>query len=432
MRLRILLINPWICDFAAYNLWARPLGLLKVAEFLSSFDAELMFIDCTDSFKARQYGTGKFRSEPIEKPELLKGIPRLYKRYGISDEEFQEQVWAAQPVDIVLITSVMSYWYPGVQSVIERLRAMLGDVPVILGGIYPTLYPEHAARHSGADFIFKGPINAGLTFALSTFGFKLKRKRAPLHYYELDLYRSYPFAPLLTSTGCPFHCSYCASHLLYDHYSRRPPIEVLHEVRALYALGVRDYAFYDDALLIDAELHIKPVLRLIIGEGLNVRFHTPNGLHARYVDEELAWLLRKSNFRTLRLSIETVNSERQKSTGGKVASVDIKHAVMQLKKQGFTKKELGAYLMYGLPGQDIEEVREGVAFLKSLGIRINLTEFSPLRGTGCWDELVEQGIIDDDLDPLLTNNTVFSALYAGYDPGAIATLKLDVQRYNAS
>ena len=63
MRLRILLVNPWIYDFAAYNLWVRPLGLLKVAEFLSAFDVELSFIDCMDSLGSRHYGTGSYRRE---------------------------------------------------------------------------------------------------------------------------------------------------------------------------------------------------------------------------------------------------------------------------------------------------------------------------------------------------------------------------------
>ncbi|HAM52077.1 MAG TPA: hypothetical protein DCP92_15830 [Nitrospiraceae bacterium] len=41
MRLKILLINPWIYDFAAYNLWSRPLGLIKVGEYLRCFDIDL-------------------------------------------------------------------------------------------------------------------------------------------------------------------------------------------------------------------------------------------------------------------------------------------------------------------------------------------------------------------------------------------------------
>jgi len=70
MKFKCLLINPWIYDFAAYNFWAKPLGLLKVAEFLSQFNVELFLIDCCNSFKIKKYGTGKYRAEVVENPRF--------------------------------------------------------------------------------------------------------------------------------------------------------------------------------------------------------------------------------------------------------------------------------------------------------------------------------------------------------------------------
>ncbi len=432
MKLRILLVNPWIYDFAAYNLWTRPLGLLKVGEYLGSFDTELFFIDCTDSFDIKRYGAGRFRAETVEKPEIMKNIPRRYRRYGIGVEEFVSRVRNSMPFDLVLITSIMSYWYPGVEKVIEIIRSESGDVPILLGGIYATLYYEHAARNSGADFIYRGALNQRILFALSTFGYKLKKKREPIPYYRLNLCEIYPFAPLLTAEGCPFACSYCASRLLAMSYQRRSPEKVLHEITGLCEDGVRDFAFYDDALLVEAEDYIKPILRSIIERDLHVRFHTPNGLHARFIDEELAGLMKKAGFKTIRLGLETVSDERQKATGNKVTNGDLERAVGYLKRHGFTKKEIGVYLMYGLPGQSLGEVREGVGFLKSLDVRVNLAEFSPIKGTDSWNELVYSGVINDDLDPLYTNNTVFTYLFSGYDPEEVKKMKLDVKGYNSA
>ena len=433
MKLHILLINPWIYDFAAFNLWSRPLGLLKVAEYLSSFDTRLFFIDCTDSFEIKKYGAGKFRSEPVEKGALLKDIPRVYKRYGISVEEFKERIKGVMPVDLVFMTSGMSYWYPGVQKAAEIVRDILGNVPVILGGIYATLYPDHALRSSGADFVYHGTLNESINFAVSTFGFRLKRKRERerIPYYKLNLYQTYPFAPVLTSTGCPFRCAYCASMLLSDTYRRRPPEEVVKEVEDLIRIGVLDFAFYDDALLVDSEHNIKPMLRAIRLSCPGARFHTPNGLHARFVDQELARLMKNSNFRSIRLGLETVDRIRQKTTGDKVSNQEMERAVAYFKKEVFSKKEIGVYLMYGLPGQQWDEVKEGVRFLKTLGVSIHLAEFSPVKGTQGWNDLVQKGVIHDGLDPLLTNNTVFSYLYSGYDPGDIETMKLEVKKYNS-
>lgn len=354
MRLRILLINPWIHDFAAFNLWARPLGLFRVAEYLSSFDTELVFIDCTDSGAAGRFGAGKYRTEEIRKPALLQAVPRRFKRYGIGIDEFARRVRAAMPFDAVMMTSLMSYWYPGVQTAVEMIRELAGDVPVILGGIYATLYPEHGIKASGADFVFRGPLSGGLNFALATFGFKLKKKREAVPYHLLNLCDDHRFAPLQTSTGCPFRCAYCASELLsHGKCRRRAPDEVLKEISELYHKGVRDYAFYDDALLHDADNHIKPILKSIADSGLPVRFHTPNGLHARFVDEEVARLMQRTNFKTVRLSLETTDRERQESTGAKVTNRDLEKAVALLRRYGFTKNEIGVYLMYGLPGAGI-------------------------------------------------------------------------------
>ncbi|HMK57317.1 MAG TPA: radical SAM protein, partial [Dissulfurispiraceae bacterium] len=302
MKPKILLINPWIYDFAAYNLWTRPLGLYKVAEYLSAFNVGLSLIDCMECSATGRFGTGRYRCEEVPAPDILKGYRRRFKRYGMSVQDFRLKVRKSAPVDIVVITSVMAYWYPGVQRCISVIREEMGDVPIILGGIYATLYHKHACDHSGADFIFSGKVNDGLKFAISTFGYKLKKTREQCAYYNVLTNLDLGAAPLLTSTGCTFNCSYCASRLLSD-FTQLSPDDVFEEMADLHRLGVRDFAFYDDALLINADTHFKPLLEKIIDAGLDVRLHSPNGLHARFIDYETAFLMRKAGFSTLRLSL---------------------------------------------------------------------------------------------------------------------------------
>lgn len=431
MRYRVLLVNPWIYDFAAYSFWSRPLGLIKVAEYLSAFDVSLTFVDCTDAITQSRYGKGRFRKEIINKPDILKQIPRFYKRYGISIDEFIERVRSDRPYDLILVTSIMSYWYLGVQKAIEILRDYFRFTPIILGGIYATLYADHASANMGADALYVGELNRGFEMLLRTFGFRLKKKRDPIPFYRMNLYDHYSFSPILSSVGCPYRCSYCASGLLSPRFSKRPVDDVLREITELYGIGVRDFAFYDDALLTGAEDHIKPLLKGLIRSGIDANFHTPNGLHARFIDDELAYLMKRVNFRTIRLSLETVNPVRQSESGGKVNNEDVVRAVSNLKRAGFSRNEIGVYLMYGLPDQTIEEVIDGIEFLKGLGVRINLTEFSPIRGTQTWNDLINNGVIRDDIDPLLTNNTVFSLLYSNLNHDDIQRIKIDVNMYNS-
>ena len=42
----LLLINPWIYDFAAYDFWAKPLGFLYVAALLRKNGFSIHYIDC--------------------------------------------------------------------------------------------------------------------------------------------------------------------------------------------------------------------------------------------------------------------------------------------------------------------------------------------------------------------------------------------------
>ena len=46
----ILLVNPWIHDFAAYDFWAKPLGLLSIASILREHGFNVSYIDCLDRF----------------------------------------------------------------------------------------------------------------------------------------------------------------------------------------------------------------------------------------------------------------------------------------------------------------------------------------------------------------------------------------------
>jgi radical SAM superfamily enzyme YgiQ (UPF0313 family) len=431
MKLRVLLINPWIYDFAAANVWSRPLGLLRVAEFLSAHNVELALVDCMEAGRTKRYGIGSFPKETVEKPECLRAVPRKFGRYGIKEKAFTEALLLQGRPDLVLVTSIMSYWYPGVQRTVEIVRKTYGGVPVILGGMYATLWSGHALETSGADCVYKGPVGEELRFFLQTFGFRIKRRSVERPYHSLGLYSRYPFAPVLTGTGCPYDCAYCASGLISGRpHRRRPAGDVLAEIIELNKKGIQDFAFYDDALLADADMHVKILLKEVIRQGLDVRFHCPNGLHARFVDDELAYLMRRAGFATLRMGLETTDGERQSVTGGKVTSEEISRAVALLKKRGFSKNELGIYLMLGLPGQAFDEVKEGVSFLKSLGARIHLTEFSPIPGTRSWDELRSRGIITDSIDPLLTNNTVFSYLFSGYDRAELEKLRLEVKGYN--
>lgn len=398
-------------------------GLLKENGY------EAFLLDCMDrnhpslihpqgshNATTRDDGTGRFYKEFINKPGILKGIPRRYGRYGLPLAIVEEELSKISPPDVIFVTSVMTYWYPGVEEMISLLKRVFHGVPVILGGIYASLCSEHARRMSGADLVVEGEGEIqGLKIADEITGHRSDTTRyrslddfpEPLY----DLYNRMNSAALVTSRGCPYRCPFCASNLLTTGYRRRSPTKVVDEIEYLYRRrGVREFAFYDDALLFEKEEHLIPILEEVVERKLRIHFHTPNGIQPREVDEPLAKLMRKAGFRTIRLSYETSNRRRQELMGFKVKDDDLVNAVGCLTQAGFDRWEMGSYVLMGLPGQELEEVVESMIFVLQLGIKVSLASFSPIPGTRNWQDVVDRGILPADADPLLTNNSVFPVI----------------------
>lgn len=366
---------------------------------------------CIPSYSPRHrfFGTGHYIKEILTKPFLLKKVPRRYGRYGWPVGCVKQFLSAQNSPEIIFITSGMTYWYPGVFEMIQLCKKLFPNVPVVLGGIYATLCTEHARTKSGADYVLPGSsIEEALLMVSTISDYAPVEKNELSQWPAYDLYKQIDTAAIQTAVGCPFQCPFCASPILSPEFSRRNPEDVFKEIQYLYKeLMIHDIAFYDDALLLDCENHIIPILNKIIDHDFNVRLHTPNGLHPRWIDGKLADLMFQSGFQTLRLSYESINPERQRAMGHKVTNSDLENAVIHLKSAGFTSREVGGYVLMGLSDQTFEEVVESVLFVLSLGIRVSLASFSPIPGTESWKKAVGLGLIDRHMDPLLTNNSIF-------------------------
>jgi len=426
--MNLLLINPWIYDFAAFDLWIKPLGLLHIASFLEKFGYKIYLIDCLDRHepllkkihkklpKANEFDCGKFFSEEVEKPYPLKDVPRKYKRYGIPMEVFEEKLSRIPYPDAVGITSSMTYWYHGVFEAIKKVKEKFPSTPVILGGIYATLCYEHAKKHSGADYVVRGEGEMAVLKILDKIG-RVKRnyskipwqkikENTPPAYHLIPQARS---AAILTSKGCPFKCSYCASPILEKCFAQQEPERVLKKIEYLAKdVGIKDIAFYDDALLVNAKRHIIPILEGVVKKfKREVRFHTPNGLHIKFIDGKIANLFHAANFKTIRLSFESIDPQIQKNSSGKTSKEDLIKAVENLVRAGYKEEDLGVYIMVGLPNQGTQEVVKTIEFVKKTGARIKIAEFSPIPGTPEFKKATKESFLPLKGEPLYHNNSCF-------------------------
>ncbi len=431
----ILLINPWITDFAAYNFWIKPLGLLYIASLLRENGFRVTLIDCLDGYvRVKPYGDGKFFKTRIEKPSPLQSIPRNYCQYGIPEEMLLKKLSSLEEKpDLIGISSGMTYWYPGVFKLVEITKKFFEDKPVLLGGIYATLCSEHAERHSGADIVYKGEneleaiklISELTQFPLPQSTFRIDQLPCP----SFDLYPRLDSISIATSRGCPFRCTYCASPILTKGFVRRDLFKVVEEIEYWVThFRIRNIAFYDDALLCRPSEHFIPMMKELIRRGVRCNFHTPNALHIREIDEEVATLLYQGRFRTIRLGFETSNEEVQIETGGKVDNRSFQQAVRHLKKAGYSPDELGVYVMAGLPGQRWQEVEESIAFVREAGAKPILVEYSPIPHTPLFEKAKRFSPFDLEKEPLFQNNSLFPCQWDGFTYADFRRLKERVKR----
>ncbi|MCX7982062.1 MAG: radical SAM protein [Syntrophales bacterium] len=421
MRKRVLIVNPWIYDFAAYDYWLKPMGLLYLASLLRKNGIEVLFLDCLDPAffdgnprrpSRKPGGHGHFIKEPIDLPACLTSVNRPYHRYGVPPALVREKLAHLPPCDLILTGTTMTYWYPGLWELIKLLRELFPSTPIVMGGIYATLCPDHA-RKSGADFVLPGPVENNLSFIVKD-ALGMPLIYAPdlfslddLPYPAYDLLVDPDQVPILTSRGCPFHCPYCASRLLYPGFTRRNPDLVIDEIEWwVENLNLRNFSFYDDAFLLEADSFAVPFFREIIKRELHINLHFPNGLHVRAINSQTALLMRQAGVMTLRLGLETEDEVKQRTWGGKVFKEEFEAAVSYLKEAGYEGREIGVYILCGVPNQAPEEVLSSLQYVKKLGVRPILAEYSPIPGTLFWSEALKTSRFPLSEEPLFHNNSL--------------------------
>jgi hypothetical protein len=413
MGSRILLVNPPIYDFAAYDFWIKPYGLLSVAGRVRG-QADFFFFDYLDrlhpfmasqaDLRSDEWGRGRFYNERIESPTPLRDIPRFFRRFGLPRTLFQDYLKEQGPFDYVLIQTMMTYWYPGVREVMEDIREAWPDTRIVLGGNYATLCTEHA-HGLGADLVVVGSDLQPLWEFLSL----TPDSGQPALWEVYDALR---IGVLKLSDGCPFRCSYCSVPRIYGGFQARPLARSLAEAERLAGRGVENVAFYDDALLFDAREVLVPFLNEMIRRDIHVNLHTPNALNARFLSAELADLMVRAGFKTFYLGFESCSRRWQQGTGGKVFAEEFARAVRHLQAAGVPGREITAYQILGHPDSDVQELETSMRFVHSLGIRGMLADFSPIPGTPDGDAC--RRWVDMD-EPLMHNKTAFPIIRLGFD-----------------
>ncbi len=414
----IWMIRPWITDFSAYDHFAQPRGFLSLAEYLRSRGWDVRYVDCLERQSASAKGNhpgGRYTWTEIKKPDVLADIPRRYKRYGISMDTFHNTLDGLPLPGAILITTGMTYWYPGLIQTIHELEKRYPEIPMAAGGIYTTLCPDHAQRLSRIRS-FPGHISRTfITWLESVTG--ISSEDFPGHDClpppAWDLVPNTSYAVLNSSVGCRHQCRYCAAANFFPTFISHSFTDLTREINTILDGGtITDIALYDDDFA-DTD-HLNRFLEFLVRNRFPVKWHLPNALSIHSVTPETATLLKKSGFNQPRLSVNYI--DRVLSDHGFSSSVlnRFSYASDCLQQAGYDPTQISAYILAGLPHQSLTGLEHAAMQLRDRNINPYFSQFSPIPGTPLGDQRLLDLGYNTSGELLLTNKLLSVYRHPGW------------------
>lgn len=221
--------------------------------------------------------------------------------------------------DLVGITAV-SYQSKRAYDIAKAYREK--NIPVIMGGVHATCYPDEVSRYVDSVVIREGitvwpklikdfendnlqaRYEGGLTH-LSAY-----RDILPARDFLKEKYR-YRYSGIITTAGCPFHCDFCSVPLIQGKkYRERPVEDVLNEFEAIQGkfrgLILTDENFYGHSK--KSNERVKRLFKGMVERGIYQNWFGFTSLNI-YEDDEVLDYMVKSGCVGVLIGIESVNKE---------------------------------------------------------------------------------------------------------------------------
>lgn len=299
------------------------------------------------------------------------------------------------------------------------------ELPVVLGGIHPTVMPEQSFREGLVDFVIRG--EGEITFAelldsLSgkgsieeinglTYWKKGKAYNNPKRDFINNLnslippardllinvshYDSEDLGLMMGSRGCPFECTYCASNNMWTRQVRyRSADNILKEMQAVHRkYGTTQFSFEDDSFTSNKKL-ITEFCRKKVNTRFDVKWSAITRINL--LTDELLSTMKKAGLNHIRVGIESGSDKILRDTKKRLTVEDYKKGASLIRKH---KIYWSAYFMLGLPTENREDIIATVNLMKEIQPDYcTVSIFTPYPGTQIFAELLKEGQVSLEMN----------------------------------
>lgn len=228
--------------------------------------------------------------------------------------------------DVILITSLFTYWAQHVKDAVQYCRNAFPDTKIIVGGIYASLMPEDCKKYTGCDEVFIGVCD--------------EAEKCQPDYDLVDV----DYQIIHSSRGCIRKCPCCGVYEIEPKFTCKKTIK--NEIIK------RKLIFYDNNLL--ANPFIEKVLEELVELKKNrtiLNCESQSGFDGRILISKpnLGKLLKKANFVNPKIAWDGEFSEAD----------DIKKQIDILVDSGYKYKEISVFMLFNhdISFEDMEKKR---------------------------------------------------------------------------
>lgn len=367
-----------------------PLGFGYLASYLIKNGHEVSIFDGT----LKNASLSDYLAKISElKPELI-GISVLTRGHNLTKEMVKAIKQKFKSIPIVIGGTQLTAAPKEVMSDLKPDFGVIGEGEETLLELVKELEEDKKdfSRIKGLAFISNKGITVNeprpLITDLDSFPFPAWDLMPPSEYRIapiLEPARGLPIAPIMTSRGCPFDCSFCASNITWKRKIRfRSVKNVISEIKMLKEkFGIKEFHFCDDNFTMDIN-RAEKICDSLIKEKINLPWQCPNGVRIDRLTLPLLKKMKKSGCYSVGLGIESGNQDMLNKIQ---KQLDLKIVPDVLKMLKITKIESYGFFILGLPGETKKSAQDTIDFaLNNEFDRVWFNIFTPYPGSRAFSD----------------------------------------------